>query len=492
MDQIKKNFLEFEKEKRLFERKYCGTYYWQTIRFSIGRLITMTPQGNTNSVSCSVNTNNPGGKRYLALGKDFLKELSNYCHLKKCDILYFDKGMKMAYRDVDGKKEDVYFGYFEYEKKYQVQRCYYVKKNEKNPQKPGIGTDLILPDKLILKVQFLLRKQKYIDQTEEAFIRSLCDEMNVRYNKNISPDKLIKEIRELCITHKTYEKFYSKILKKTTPRVIVVTCHYGPILFPLYNIAKEFSIPVIELQHGLTCSHLAYNYGDVSEKGKELPDYLFTYGAFWEEYMKLPENLKTVQVGNPFLEAMKEKYKHTVLNEKAIVFYSSSFFYDGEELEKLAVDFCKKYSDKGYEIYFKFHPGEMAVWKERYRLLHNCKEIQIIDPSMNIYEIFAFAKHHVFVASTVMYEAMNYDICRYVYTFESDLKSSMLEKQMPLMEKGGGVEFHDAEELEDLINKGVKAEAALTDDIWKPNARENGQKALEKILSMSRAKNGRV
>ena len=62
---------------------------------------------------------------------------------------------------------------------------------------------------------------------------------------------------------------------------------------------------------------------------------------------------------------------------------------------------------------------------------------------------------------------------------------------MALMEKGGGVEFHNAEELEDLINKGVKAKAALTDDIWKPNARENGQKALEKILYES-GKNGRV
>lgn len=482
MDQIKKDFLEFEKEKRLFERKYCGTYYWQTIRFSIGQLITMTRLGNTNPVSGSANTNNPGRKRYLALGKDFLNELLNYYHLKKCDILYFDKGMKMGYRDVDGKKEDVYFGYFEYEEKYQVQRCYYVKQNGRNPQKPGIGTDLIIPDKLILKIQLLLRKQKYIDQAEEAFIRSLCDEMNVRYNKNISADKLIKEIRELCITHKIYEKFYGKILKKTTPRAIIVTCHYGPILFPLYKIAKEFSIPVIELQHGLPCNHLAYNYGDVSEKGKELPDYLFTYGSFWEEYMQLPENLKTVQVGNPFLEAMKERYKHTVLNEKAIVFYSGSFLDDGEILEKLAVDFCKKYSDKGYSIYFKFHPGEKDIWKDLYRLLFNCKGIHIIEPSMNVYQLFAYAKHHVFVATTAMYEALNYDVCRYIYKFKGSLENIMSDIQLPLIKSGGAKEFYSDEELEELISKGEGMSTVFIGNMWKANAKENGQKALEEIL----------
>ena len=98
--------------------------------------------------------------------------------------------------------------------------------------------------------------------------------------------------------------------------------------------------------------------------------------------MQLPKNLKTVQIGNPFLEVMKKKYKHTILNEKAIVFYSGNFSYDGEVLERLAVDFCKKYSDKGYEVYFKFHPGEMTIWKELYQLLCNCKEIQIIALSM--------------------------------------------------------------------------------------------------------------
>lgn len=480
MDRLTQDFLQFEKEKNLFGRKYCGVYYWQIIRLEVRDTII-----GSRNMNDAVQRKKKKIRRYIVLCKDFLNDVINYYHLKKCDILYFDQGIPGAYRNVDGKMKDVYLGYFGYEDKYRFERCYYIKSSKKNPEKPGIGTDLIMPGVLIFKIQSLMNPQKFTDQREEFFIHNLCNEINEKYKKNISADRMIQNVRWLCAIRRIYEKFYRKLLSKTTPKTIIIQCHYDAVLYPLYKIAKEFSIPVIELQHGTVCDHMAYNYFDTSEKGKELPDYLFTYGPFWEKYMQLPAGIKMISIGNPFLEAMKEKYKEAVLNEKAIVFYSSSFFFDGEELEKLAMDFCKKYSDKGYIIYFKFHPGEMTIWKQRYRLLCNCKEIQIVDPAMNVYQLLAYAKHHVFVASTVMYEAMNYDICRYVYMFESDLKDWMLEKQMPLIEKGGGTEFHNAEELKDLIDKGIKSNVTLTDDVWKPNAKKNGQKALKKILNLS-------
>lgn len=479
------NFLKFERDNGLFARKYCGFHYWQGIRLEIGHSITGLRDMNA-VVSVVVKKK---WRRRITICKDFLKAILEFNRLKKCDILYFDQGLQGAYRNVDGEMVDVYFGYFGFEDNYRVQRCYYIKGSERSPQKPGIGTDLIMPYKLMEKLKYFFIPQNNIDENEDTFIRSLCEEINKKYNKKISADIVIQEVRYHCLLYRIYEKYYKKLLKKTAPRAIILQCHYDIILYPLYKVAKEFSIPVIELQHGQACNHMAYKYVDICKEGKELPDYLFTYGSFWEQYMRLPVGIKTIAIGNPFLEAMKEKYKDVILNEKAIIFYSSRFSYDGEELEKLAVDFCKKYVNKGYTIYFKFHPNEAAVWKEQYRKLGNCKEIQIVDPAMNVYQLFAYAKHHVFVASTVMFEAMNYDICRYFYNFEGALKDSILEKQLPLIEKNGGKAFCSSEELESLINRDIQEGIVPIDDIWKPNAKENGQKALKKILSMNCVKN---
>lgn len=477
MDKITQSFMELEKEKGLFKRKYCGIPYWQGIRLKIGWTITGIMATNE-TVS---DTRKGKWRKRSRLYKDFIKDFLNYCCLKKCDILYFDGGMEGAYRNVDGKQVDVYFGYFGYEDKYQVERCYHIKGNKRNPLKPGIGVDLILPYKLMVKIQSLLNPQKRFDLKEDAFLHILCDEISKKYNKKISADTVIKDIRYNCELHIIYEKYYRKLLKKTVPKVIILKCHYGTAFYPLYKIAKEFSIPVIELQHGHVCNHLAYNYLDTSNEGKELPDYLFTYGDFWNEQIQLPMGTKIVSVGSPFLEAMKVKYKNDTPDERAIVFYSGTFSADGEELEKLAADFYNKYKDKGYKIYFKFHPGEASAWKNKYRILSESKGIQIVDPKLNIYQMFARAKHHVSVMSTVMYEAVSFDICRYIYRFEG-LKEDLLKICAPLVENGGAEKFSNVQELESLINKKTNTEVNFADRMWKHGAKENGQKALKEII----------
>lgn len=480
MDRLTQDFLQFEKEKDLFERKYCGVYYWQVIRLAVGLIIC--GYEDTNAIPDAIVKKNWKIKEYIALCKNYLTDVFNYYHLKKCDILYFDQGIPYAYRDVDGELVDVYFGCFEYENIYQIQRCYYNEGSRRNPQNPGVGKGLTLPDRLILKIQSMVQSQRYTDLREEEFIRFLCEEIRIKYNKNISADGLIRKVRKICKTYKIYEKYYIKILSKTAPKAIVLHCYYSSDFFILFKIAKEFSIPVIELQHGRTNNHIAYNYLDVSMKGKELPDYLFTYGSFWEKQMQLPVGMKTVTIGNPFLEAMKEKYKNIIPDEKAIVFYTSDFFMDGQVVEKLAVEFCERYGDKGYRIYFKIHPDEAAVWKERYLLLCDSKEIQMADPAMSVYRLFASAKHHVFVYSTVMYEAAKFDVCRYAYNFEGALQNAFDEMQHPLIEKGIVQRIHNAQELEYLVSKGMKTDADFVNELWEPNAKEKGQKALEEII----------
>lgn len=480
MDQITRDFLEFEKEKALFEREYCGFSYWQGIRLEIGRGIE-----GIQKIPVTTEVVTRKKRNLIAPCRAFLKDIRNYFCLKKCDILYFDQGLEGAYRNINGEMRDVYLDYFGYEDIYRFERCYYITGKKKNAERFGIGTALILPYKLMFRIRKRMNPEKNIDRKEEEFLRNLCNDINIKYKKNISSDILVQNIQYNRELYYAYEKFYKLILKRTHPKTVILQCHYSTILFPLYRIAKKLSVPVIELQHGTVANHLAYLYHEISERGKDLPDYLFTYGHFWEEQMHLPEGMQTITVGNPFLEAMKENNKDGISDEKTIVFYSGSFSSDGKELEKLAVRFCEKYADEGYKIYFKFHPGEAVSWKENYKLLRECKEIHIVEPEMDVYRLFAMARHHICVHSTVIYEAVNFNVRRYVYSMEG-MAEATAEVQQLLIEKGIAQRVCDERELRELIMNKVDEDFDVADEIWKSGAKENGQKALREIMREER------
>ena len=53
MDKIFYNFLEFEKEEKVFERKYKSVYYWQSIRLDVARKIIYRNSNQSNdNVEC--------------------------------------------------------------------------------------------------------------------------------------------------------------------------------------------------------------------------------------------------------------------------------------------------------------------------------------------------------------------------------------------------------------------------------------------------------
>lgn len=476
MDRITLEFLEFEKEKNLFEREYCGFRYWQGIRLEIGRGIEGIQEIPTEADVAARKR-----KNMFTLCISFLKDIWNYFRLKKSDILYFDSGEEGACRNINGELRDVYLDYFGYEEIFRIERCYYIKGSKRRFEKSGIRTDLIFLYKLIYRIRKCLKIEKYIDRKEEAFLCTLCNDINIKFKKNISSDMLIQKIQYNRESYYAYGKFYKLLLKKVKPKAVILKCHYTTILYPLYKAAKEFSIPVIEFQHGVITNHLAYLYLEDSDRGKDLPDYFFTYGHFWEEQVHLPERMQTITLGNPFLEAMKENYKYEVADEKAIVFYSGTFSYDGKELEKLAVRFSEKYADEGYKIYFKFHPGEAAFWKENYKLLREHKEIHIVEPKTDVYRLFAMAKHHICVHSTIIYEAVNFNVQRYVYHMDG-MAEVIINAQQRLIKKGVVQRVCDERELRELIKNRVDKSCGVAGEMWMPRAKENGQKALKGII----------
>ncbi len=473
MDKKLYDFLEFEKKEILFKRKYRKIYYWQSIRTDIVRTILYN---DTNKQNDSVDYERK--KKYISNISSMIKgcfwDIRNSLVLKKCDILYFDQ---QIYRYIDGKAVDSHFDFFDVETKYSVQRCFYLSHgNTKEHAGKGVG---IASAELIQGFFYTMYKkipQLFVDVEEDKFIDGIIQRISQQFEISIPVDELKTRIRDAVIYHKVFEKYYSWLLKKVRPKAIVVVCHYETKLYPLYGVAQKYNIPVIELEHGLICNHDAYNYLDLSPEGKELPNYFLTYGEFWNRYIQLPDCMKAIAVGNPFFEYRSEKYKDIKHDEKKVVFYSDEI--TGREQARFAIDFYQEFQKDGYEVYFKFHPTEYHNWRERYQILVEHPEINIVPKEKDLYELLAEAKHHVSVASTVLFESAAYDVKRYVM-----IKPGWIQYIQPLIDLGLAKGFHNMNEFTELIKEETVNKRDLLESIWKTNAKENGLKVIGEIIN---------
>lgn len=469
MDKDLCEFLEFEENEKLFARTYKGVSYWQCVRLDVQRAISYKEvdwEGEGLQKKQSI-----WGKAGSLL-KQGAGDIKNAITLKKSELLYFDE---QFYRYADGKLIDSYFDFFGFEDRFSVQRCYHHEVEEKKPQCPGVGISMAtLVQGSLYRLSKMMPKM-FADVQEDQFIEHLCQKISLTFKTDICAGEMIQKIRDVVLHHKIYGKYYGWIIKKVRPRAIVVVCHYDSKLFPLYEVAHKYHVPVIELEHGLVTNHRAYNYKDLTAEGKQLPDFFFTYGDFWTQYVQLPICMKAVAIGNSFLESQRRKYNDIVPDEKTIVFYSGRI---GIEQAEFVLDFYKRNVENGYCVCFKPHPGEYPNVRELYPVFEAYPEIRIIPKETDLYELLASAKHHVAVASTVLFEAAIFNVKTYVMYMPG-----WVQYVQPLIDFGLAKMFRDLDELQELLEEKEDAEKGMLDFIWKKNARENALDALDNIIN---------
>lgn len=463
------DFLEFEKDEKLFTRVYRGVNYWQCVRYDIQRAISFK---ETDRIGNSSEKSQRIFGKAGALLKCCLGDIKDAMHLKTSDLLYFDE---QFYRCVDGKLADTCFDYFGFEEQFSVQRCYHHEMSEKKPQCTGIGVSAAALLQGSLYYLTKLIPHMFSDVQEERYIIDLCQNIRSKFNVDIYADRLIQKVKDVVLHHQIYGRYYGWIIRRVKPKAIFVVSHFDSKLFPLYQVAHKYHVPVIELEHGLVTNHEAYNYRDLTAKGKYLPDFFFTYGEFWKQYVQLPICMKPISVGNSFLESQKKKYSDVTPDDKMIVFYSGGI---GIEQAQFVIDFYKKNFDNGYRVCFKPHPVEYMDFDNLYPVFKEYPEIRIIPKEMNLYELLASAKHHVAAASTVLFEAAIFDVKRYVMYWPE-----WIQYIQPLIDMGLAEVFHDLDELQELLECEKDIDKSMLDFIWKSNARENALKALDNIIS---------
>lgn len=474
MDDLLKKFLEFEKEEKLFELKYKDIPYWQALRQHVYVWIFEKETSLHWTDMYSAKSWVVLRKRVTVLLKNLFHDIINYHRIKPGDLLYMDR---INERKVDDKILDPYFDFWEFGEICAVRRCTINRYSGKYPC-AEVGTSV--PDAISAlghiwnKATYKIR-WKYANG-EIKKLDEISEKINKKFGIVISGERLFENVLENVKYHRVYGKYYNKLLNKVHPKAIMLLCAYDELFYPLCATAKKNHIPVIELQHGLITEHRSYYYGDTSSVGKELPDYLFTYGEFWNKNINMPDCVKVIAVGNPFLENRKDRFNEKCPDDKKIVFYSEPAV--GKALQKIILDFLEQ--NKEYMVYFKMHPMEMdTAWEKKYNLLLNHPNVEMVTGDREIYELLAMARHHVVVQSTVIYEALAFNVKRYVF----HLNDRLMPFIQPLIDSGCACIFESVEEFEHLLKNYPDSAGTLEiSQLWRPNAKDEGQKTLRKIM----------
>lgn len=396
-------FLKKEIEDKMFDREIFGINYWEYVRPVI---------------SCETNSIISGGSAMFAKNpfcfKKYFLNLKNirkyFLKKQKCDILIVSQPRRVL---CNGKYKNNYIDYYiDY-----LQRDYKILALEE-PSWSSLGvsntahdfpiytSNIYLTD--IHEIFFLVRKRLYKIINFKKYKKIIKEYNEVKYilNSWYTEEHDVVDFKaffvDSIIRLEIDRKYIRKILKKTSPQMVML--HYMPSIFKemLINECNNQKIITVEIQHGTItkvdplvnkCSNVSLLKNDTK--------YIFGFGKNQiNNYLLSIKDIKNViNVGFPFFEEkLKVVNKQKKKKQKIILIISQSTI--GDEMALFTSELADLLKNKKYKIIFKYHPNEMS---KNYECLKK-KNIVEIKREKTIYDIQQQAILQIGSYSTSLYE----------------------------------------------------------------------------------------
>jgi len=314
----------------------------------------------------------------------------------------------------------------------------------------------------VLRSKFVRDIDKKSKNAIDEFIKYLKDNFPVAFDPGFY-DFIRVQLTNEAKRLKYRKKYFLGLIDKIKPKVLFLNgAYYGEESY-MIKWAKEKAIITAEFQHGsISKSHPAYNYGDgirnSEEYKKYVPDYLLTYGEYWNSQVRIPG--KTYVVGNPhFYESIK-RYEN-IKEEKDTILIISQWTLTKEFVE-ITEYLAKHFRNK--KILFKMHPREMDNFC-MIEPLENFPNVQIKKDG-DVYELLAKCENVVGCYSTAIFEALAFDKKK-IYVLENSFSRDEIPEDI-------GIRFKNGEELAELMEAGIINEKYLDvqyyfNSNWKEN-----------------------
>jgi len=282
---------------------------------------------------------------------------------------------------------------------------------------------------------------------------------------------------------KYYREYYKILLKKIKPKIIFINCaSYGGMKSMLIKLAKEMNIKVAEFQHGIIYrDHPAYNYSraifDSAEYAKYLPDFLLTYGEYWNQNMTHPS--PKITIGNPHYNSMLDKYrqrKENILKNDVLTILIVSQGIVTEKFVHIAKVLSESLDTNKYNIIFRLHPGEVP-FENRYRELYNKPELTI-SKTGDIYELIFKSDFIIAYNSTTIFEALGFE--KPIFILDDDVTKHVIPNDI-------GIRFKNASNLVEIIkrfNVAPNTSEKNYEYYWESNWKKNYHEFIDLIAEI--------
>lgn len=396
MEKLMKDFLEFEKKYKLFDKKIDDIYFWVLVR---KRVIDNIQIDNKliSKLDYTVDTNNV--KNSISILKYIFKAFLNaFKRIEEVDVLIINHPRKVFYNN---QYVDLYT--YPLEKKL-------IKERKK----------ILILDVPLNWNKHLVKKKSYIRNIEnfsiikkvfyKCFAKNnfLNDEyfnkLSLDLKNSFGSDGNIKQVVfEQLNVFKVDYAYYKKKLQKTKPKKIYVVIAY--VHFGLIKAANDLGIDVEEIQHGIISKeHFAYHF-PYNKKVPYYPNYMSLYGKYWYDSTSIPIPEKNINYIENITLTDSKKQKCVRKNNQIVFLCQAAIT---EQLIPYIEGFCKL-TDK-YKVIVKLHPSEYEVWKTQYPELESLIKrynLEIVDNfDKKLYNILKESKHVIGVSSTALFEAI--------------------------------------------------------------------------------------
>lgn len=296
-------------------------------------------------------------------------------------------------------------------------------------------------------------------------IDSMEEDINAEYNVNVDIHELVQEkLSERAVAYPLYER----VIEIVDPEFVILVVNYGRGMKTITEVCKDKNIPVIELQHGVIHpNHAGYHFPE-SVTVDLFPDYLLTFGEFWNTQAMYPiPSEQIIKFGYPYLNQQLRSIDNKS-GTKKILFVSQGPV--GKQLSQMAVELSERMGPN-WDIVYKLHPGEYDRWRHEYTTLAD-STVTVVDTDPSLYELFGKSSTQVGVGSTALYEGLAFGLDTYVFDLPG---SSVLD---PIVAEGGVQKVTGVAELAGSIGSGSSNEVCVSDIFYM-----NDENELTKVIN---------
>lgn len=460
----KEAFLLFETEENLFRRELLGFKYWQYLRGALFLHIFLSE-----AFHVKVEKKSDKFLKRISLLKYFSRSI--LLQKKQSDILFCRSG---RYFHEDNQYIDIYTDSLtkEFKNNSTVLDLLSIKSSTVFEQDLQLKnySDLWTLTKIMSVLKLERKNYLLIVKEMKWLVEKLKQSLDITLDITTASDLFYS----IYIHRKYGMKYYHKVLKKISPKVIVEVYSGALNIMVLNETAKKLGIPIVELQHGLMADgHFHYNYVEKIEI-ETYPNKFFAFSKFWIRDTRFPLSPENIIVtGSPYVD---EKIKSKAIQadlQKSVLFISQPT--ESESLSNLAVDLYEIFKRKGdhHKIIYKLHPCEDINHKTFNRLRENSNNIVIItSQKTTVYDCFYESFVQIGHSSTALYEGIAFNLKTLILKNDDSLKmSSLVEHNYAKFICNAG----------DIIDS-LDSSFATTNNFWKKDALSNIKRELNKLL----------